>query len=58
MRLIHDGKVEEVRAVSGRELFKAEPRMDTNGHECKRIATTEKIEDRELRLQIEKSTKA
>ena len=52
MRLIHDGKVEEVRAVSGRELFKAEPRMDTNGRECKRITTTEKIEDRKLRIAI------
>ena len=39
--MIHEGKVDGARAVSEPEVFNAEPRMDTNKHECKRITPSE-----------------
>ena len=38
MRFSHAGSAEVLRAVSEPLLFNSEPRMDTNKHECKRIA--------------------
>ena len=37
MRVIQEGVVEVARPDSEWEVFKAEPRMDTNENECKRI---------------------
>ncbi len=39
MRVIQEGVLELAGAFCEPEVFNAEPRMNTNEHECKRIAT-------------------